>query len=347
MIKLNYRKISIIIGLLIVTIATGSAVEVPNLYMGKVIVTDHSLAQRRQAQQQALLQVLIKVSGNAEIATLPNVSAILKSANKFVEAYRYEPPKPYRLLVRFDHQSIDHILRKLGQAIWSRERPLTLIWLVTQTDNDNRQIIYGDENSDAVNIIKQQAFKRGLPVVLPIMDLAGNAQITADDIWNINQPTILQASKRYHADNILVGRVSQGQGHWELIQGTEKIVWETTGDTLAEVITAEINHLANALAARYAVLAQPLNNENAVTLIVNNVQTLKEYATVTKLLRRLTPVASLQVVKVFPHKVAYELKLSGSIEALTQAISLDKRLQPLPMDNGDLVYEAMLGKEAN
>ena len=65
------------------------AVEVTGLYEAEVPVSGQSTAERVAASRTALEEVLVKVSGNADVAQLPQLEPLLSQAEQWVQRYQY------------------------------------------------------------------------------------------------------------------------------------------------------------------------------------------------------------------------------------------------------------------
>ena len=68
--------------------------EVPGLYEAEVPVSGQSTAERIAASRTALAEVLIKASGNADVAQLPQIESLLSQAGHWVQSYQYRAAPP-------------------------------------------------------------------------------------------------------------------------------------------------------------------------------------------------------------------------------------------------------------
>ncbi|HEY0975071.1 MAG TPA: DUF2066 domain-containing protein [Solimonas sp.] len=89
-----------------------------NPYEGRVPVADQSGPNRDRALQQALAQVIDRVSGDGAAATAP---ALVTRAPQLVQRYGYETDPASRqlqLVASFDARTIESQLRGLGLTVW-------------------------------------------------------------------------------------------------------------------------------------------------------------------------------------------------------------------------------------
>ena len=78
-----------------------------------------------------------------------------------------------------------------------------------ELEEPNKQAVVID--SDTANktqlLFKKYADERGLPLLIPIMDVTDMNQVNVNDIVTMSIPAIQAASKRYAADVLLIARV--------------------------------------------------------------------------------------------------------------------------------------------
>lgn len=309
------------------------AVPVKTLYQGNIPVANQSQQAFDQALPQAFAQVLQKVSGNAAVASLPAIQTQMSQARALVKSYRYINQNDQLLLqVQFDPNAVKRSLREANQAIWGGNRPLTLAWVVVQPNQASPEILASDNNDPLAVSLTQAANNRGLPILLPMMDINDMNAVTSQDLLSLDPQVIIQASKRYHASDILVGKVlQQANGSWDAewmyVLNNQYLRWQTQGANAQELLTDGVQRMSAELAARYAVLQ---NNAMTVpvTIDVTNVDGLSDFAAVVKYLRSLTPVDKVNVSNVDPNNITVKMMVAGGAEALQQALVQQQKLIP-------------------
>ena len=278
------------------------AVVVHTLYQAQVSVTSSSSYARNKAFGRALQQVLIKVSGNPGVVTLPAIQDKLSQAGSLVQSYGYSD---HVLEVKFAPQTIQQILTTAGQALWGNNRPLILVWLVTQ-DESGAKVIVGDSNNILVTGLQNNAARRGLPILLPVKDLLDLSSITINDIESVNVPVIQAASARYNTAAILLGDLLQvngkWQGKWTLLLNGDSMHWTLTGKNKSQVISAIMDDVADSLAMQYAVIGDSSLSKQ-LTLLVTGVHNLDEYSQVIGYLQNLHVVTKVELADVTPEGI--------------------------------------------
>ena len=162
-----------------------------NLYQGNIIVDNQN---DQQLKELALQQVLIKVSGNAQINALDESKALLKKTQSLLSQFGYRNFADKRYFVAvFDQSKINQALRDMQQPIWGETRPQTLIWLLVDGDNGRNLISDNMINSDqdellsaALTTAQQQ---RGISLRFPLMDLDDNLAVS-DLVVSLCKPAI-------------------------------------------------------------------------------------------------------------------------------------------------------------
>jgi len=342
------------------------AVEVDGIYEAQVPVDTQSTQERSTAIRTALGQVLVKVSGSSEATSISGINDILDNATHYVQQYRYRTvasdnagagssgSKALALWVRFDPDAIDRLLRGHGQTVWGRARPVALLWLAIQ-QHGQRELLSADSQRPAHRIVLSEANRRGLPLRLPLLDLQDQSAISPTDVWGDFQDTIMQASKRYQTEGVLVGRAyqsSDGQWHarWTLYQGQSHQSWQSKGGALAEALDPGIDHSADILSRRFA-QASGGDTQRSILLKVDDIKNLAQYARTADYLSSLSPVSAVQPSVLRAGSAVFRLTIRGDRMGVVQAISLGHMLvaeQP-PAQSGaqsggqDTVVQASAG----
>ncbi len=327
----------------LVLVLPAAASIVPDLYSASVPVPDQSASARSSALSSALASVLVKVTGESGAADDDVFSDMLAHPQRYLQQYRYEQrqePLPsgsgeqtvVYLDAHFDKQALDRALGDLSQPIWGRERPETLIWLAVQ-DGEQRAIVSSDSDAAALASARKAADARGLPVVLPLMDLEDQNQIGFADIWGTFDDRIQAASARYQSNAILVGRLSATDDNWtarwQLLDQGQTTSWQGGPGTLDTVVASGLDHVADLYASAYALQAG--SDFSDVTLVtVDGVDTLEAYARVSKYLSGLTPVTGVELLAVDSDSVRFLVHSRGTADSLGQAIALGGMLQAEP-----------------
>lgn len=336
-----------------------SAVMVKDLFEVRIPVLDESQAIRNAALDEGLLVVLIRVSGDSNILEKIEVPA----ANSYVKRYEYMAAQPtaetvakptQQLWVRYNATRVVDFLRNQAIPIWGDRRSQTVIWLAV---NDGKQR-YVLKNPD-ISLIKMKtnaAFnRRGIPVIWPENDALDRQVIRFTDIWAAFADPLSKASKRYSSGPVIAANMSwNGQmwkGDWSLLMGREVKKWSFSGPSYENLIASATDLIADSMGQKYAVLETiDASQQKMVAVEVDRVKSVYDFRRIEKYLLSLSAVQSVQLSKLEPNRVFFDLTVrskvddllnlikSGSVMALQAVASLDgsqdeSRNEPIKTDS--------------
>lgn len=313
------------------------AEEVPGLYEAEVPVESQDREVREVALRVALKQVLVRVTGRRMVISMADLEPLLEQAPRYVQQFRYKTretkgdDEPTELLwVRFDKGAVDRLLRENRLPVWGRTRPATLVWLVVD-DRRERELLSNDMDTLARQAIEQQARLRGVPLHFPLMDLTDRSVISVSDVWGNFKDNILQASTRYDAEAVLVGRVAKTasgdwSGRWDLYQEGRHRNWNVAGRTLGEAVVPAINRLADLLAEQFARLGQNDQPEK-LRVRVTGVNGLADFNRVMNYLKDLALVKEVSIEQIEANNLTLILSSRHGRISINQAVSLGHTLK--------------------
>jgi len=307
------------------------------LFESEIVVPNQSPGVRSHAMKTALQEVLVRVAGQHAVLTTEPAMAMLKDPAQQVQQYRYftvpesEPPV-LKLWVRFDGEAIRQALQQQGVTYWGAERPDTLLWLAVE-DRGKRYVVAADDGTDVYRQIELAARQRGVPVLFPLMDLQDQSQVRFSDIWGGFFDNVMDASKRYNPQAVLIGRLNRSpsggwSSRWHLEVAGQPSSWSDSRQQLDRLAQQGIDDTADILASRFAV-SQAGSNLDTVNISVTGVDTLTDYSRLSDYLSGLTAVVDMQVARVAGTEIQYALQLNGSLQDLTHTVTIGTVLEPL------------------
>lgn len=314
------------------------AVSVSGLYEATVPVADQSSKSQSTGIRAALLQVIIKLTGKRNAASIYGVDSILENTNRYLQQYEFRNitiPETgdiqKQLWARFDASVLESEMLQYGIPIWSQERPSTLIWMVIN-DELGQRFANLDRASRYLQILNEQAAARGISFVTPLHDLQDASTLKDSDIVGGLLEPVKQASSRYVADTILTANINSvglnlWEAEWTSIINNENRNWTTSGSSVVEVISEGVDALADTLSGLYS---QDVGfaNESSFDIIVTGVQDFRAYAKTLRYLESLNFISSVDVKQVNSNSITYMLTARGGPTAVEQAASLSNILQP-------------------
>jgi uncharacterized protein len=311
-----------------------SAVVVERLYEASVPVADQSEAERTRAMRDALGVVLVRISGQQAAAQLEVVSDLVRSAPRMVQQFRYETleqGRGLRLVVRFDPRAVQRAAIDLGVPVWGDERPALLVWLAYD-DGSRRGLLDEFAPEGIARMLTEVAELRGVPVIVPLMDLEDRTALAFTDVWGGFEDRILAASERYRPNAVLVGRLfrvdsDRWSARWSLYEDDTAGYAETAPGMLATVVGDGIHWVADGFGRRFAVMPDA-RRDGRTRLLVEGITDMGAYATLYRYLEGLSPVGSVAVEGAEGDRMTFALELRGTVQQLQQAIALGSRLRP-------------------
>ena len=321
------------------------AVEVPLLYTVEVPMDPADPDAQSNAYRAALDVVLVRITGSAADVESEELASLFPNPARFVQQYRPGPDDT--LVVSLDGPSIERILREAGATVWGSDRPLTIVWLAVDWGLGDREIVAAadtagtpadsrtiDRNQMLRERVQAVAERRGLPIVFPLLDVEDMRRIGFIDIWGGFDEPLLEASARYEAQSILVGRIRPDDlqpPRWTWYTGEQRFGWPGQPEEAIE-------QLADALAARDAISG---NQEiETIELIISGINSMNAYGEVQRYLENLRGVEALVVKSAAPGRITYEVQVQGGAERLDNALSistlLDRRDSGYSIDGGGL-----------
>ncbi len=325
-------------------VPAASAEQVKGLYQQDELVANQSDSLRRKAAAEALGKVIVRVSGRASVLRDPAVAAATGDPLAYLEAYRYESTDKLilegdkelpatRLVMSFSGVGIERLLRRNNLPVWPANRPAVLLWLVSDDLKAGRQLAELQGDSDSGREVRRAAAERGLPLVLPLLDLQDKRALKPQQVWSMDQQAIAAASDRYSSDAVLVGRFSHTASgrwlsDWSLLHKGEKSVFDADGSSQEQVISAGLAAAAEKLAALYAVVSNGAAG-GELLLEVEAVNGFAAWQQVVDYLQGLEAVQQLTLERYGNGMLTVQLKLAGDPAQLSAVLDLDRRLLPV------------------
>ena len=345
-----------------------NAVEVKDLYQAKVLVTSQSSAERHSALQKIMQTVLVRVGGQQLVLTNKIIKKALRKPRLYVSQYSYSRDKTKTLplevtssskellslflIASFDENKINQLLQQAALPLWGRLRPKVLFWLVDEADF-SRQILSESSHSNGPSIVLNLAEKRGLPVVIPLMDFTDTTQIVVPDLWGRFPAPIMNASKRYGADAVVVIRISNSSLLTEseakgasdcrplcdTLNNTQQFVldWTLLGSQVTKfheksyqgsdsevLLKKAFSDITDVIYQGYA-LSEYANDE--LIIDVTNIDSMNAYMALTDFLLNLSAVNSVVLVRADGTNRRFKLDLLGSKQTLLLSLKLNKKLE--------------------
>ena len=335
MTKLVSQVLSALVLLLVATLSRADIVR--DLYSAQVPVADQSSQALAKASRVALSEVLVKVSGTSEVLRYPGIATTLGQARSHVQQYAYarDDNLPGELSARFEFDSsfVTGLVTRSGAPLWTANRPQVLVWLVAE-DDSGRYFVNLDTAPDLAQQLLAEFARRGVPVQLPLFDLADSAAINPQQAWRLDAPALRGASARYHVQDVVAGRVAalaEGNtvGDWSYFHGEERNDRSATVADMDAFFREGVAVVAEIMSARYAIA--PTATGEGVSMSVLGVYSYGDYAGIVSWLESLELIEHANVERIQGDRIELRLQAQADASQLASIIELNDRLQPLPV----------------
>ncbi len=308
------------------------AATLTNLYQSTVPQAGRGEPAQSAAFQEALRDVLIRVTGYRDAPSNPALAPLVGDARRYVQTFR--PAGGGQVTVSFDGNAIENAVAASGLPFWGRERPTVLVWLAIDRDPAQRLLIGAGSPGDERRAVERAAAQRGLPLVWPTLGGAEDRDARIEDILLDRHGPLAAAAERYAADAVLVGRAVAGAGgalaiHWTFLGGAEPA-------SVQGQFADGVHLAADRFAATEASTAAARLSD--VALAISGIDDLASYAAALKAVESLSVVRGVAVGEAFRDVVTLRVKLRGDAAVLRRAMLSNGRFEPQEASGGALAF---------
>lgn len=304
-------------------------------YQGNVLVGSFDEA---QLKEQALQQVLVKVSGNLEITNRDEAKLLLKKVQLLISQYGYrniQGGKYFSAL--FDKNKINQALQEMQQPVWGDTRPTTLIWLINKNNLVSDNAIKQQDDLYLSLAVQQTEQQRGIHVQFPLMDLDDNIALSVSDIKGHFYEQVERASARYQQAYFVVADLQQISTErwklsWQLLpfdntaKRTDPLLNEVFIGDKASVTINMINTLADYYASQYAIVENQ-GDKFTQTIHIDGINSLGQLAQLNSILGNMLAISAYNIVQADGEKVIIKVKLTGGLNSFKNTLLVEPHLQ--------------------
>ena len=292
---------------------------------------------------QLLQQVMLKVVGNKALLETAPLAPVLSEAEQFMQQYEYRrtniigadltQPDELSLSLRFNPAAVNRAVNELQLPIWGSNRPDILIWAVV--DNQGETSILGLENASMgiFRPLNQAADQRGLPILMPLMDLQDQAALSVADIRDGNEAAIEAASERYGADIVMTSVMQlnddQLQVQWRASGAGINTSWQSQG-TMQDAFVEGIGHLADKLALQYGQLVDDGAEVQRLTMQIMDVINYADFSRLMAYLEKLELISDIRVINLGEQQLDLDIAFRGSLDVLQSTFAVGSLLVEEP-----------------
>ena len=226
---------------------------------------------------------------------------------------------PGQVVVVFDPETLDGRLGKAGQRVWGRERPATLVVLVSGTAGAPARLL-APSGLALRKDLAAAAQLRGLPLAWPTGLPTGVEEGRYQDALVGRMDPLLDLARQFGAEGVLLGRIGLG--------GAPGALWSYAGAAGDIASSAPGADSVQDLADRYgSLLASAPSDAGRLLAVVRGIHDLPSYAAACAALAAIPNVRSVALEEAGPETLRFRLAFDGDPEALRRAVRDSPRLQ--------------------
>ena len=316
------------------------SITVDGLYTAQVPIKDQSSTQVLGAKKLGLAQVIVKVTGQTKSLNYPGIRAALKNAETYLQRFSFSTTQlvdgqPQAMMeLAFDRLQVDQLMRDSGMPIWGTDRAAVLVWLVE--DKQGLRQIVNDNGHPMVAQIMAQADQRGMPLLWPLLDLEDQVSINAGALWGLFREPIKQASSRYQADAVLVGRMFQDSQQlwrveWNFWLDEVEQTWSSQGANVASLVDPLQDRLASSLVAKFALTpsAQSPSDDASQSAIlrIDQVTQIDDYVDILAMLNTIAGIQKVQLHSANGSTLEFRIFVQSQLAQVKSIVDLKRRLR--------------------
>ena len=299
----------------------------PGFYSATIAVNDHSPGERNRAMGEALGQVLIRLTGRADIGAEPAAAALLGDAPSYALEFGYvdlEEAEGQGLRVSFTAAEIDEYLRRHRLPVWPLKRPPLLGWMLMEAAGSPAEFVTPEDDPALYSELTGLFDARGLPVRYPVYDLEDQLNLPVEQGWQFNVDQLAMASGRYGADRWLVVRCFETSG------GDWRLAWMLGGEDhrsdlrslTAEELDAGLGQVVGRAVDRIAAESAyiPAAEARGLAVEVSGIADYASYRDLIQLISELSVVKSHRLTAVAGDRIALDLEVDGDRQLFVDAL---------------------------
>ena len=252
-------------------------------------------------------------------------------ASEQTEQTEQRPPNTTEvlyLICEFNQQAVTGLFEEFGIAYWGRSRPTLVTWLLH--DSQNQRQIADNDHPEYGSLLPEISERYGLNLVLPLMDLQEQAEVTISNLWLRDTGLLKQVSKRYSSEGYLLAQVHSDQngqwsGEWFLSINDQKFQWPVQhAADLDSLLHQGIDAISDQIFALYS--HRPLTIHATSEIHIGAINNMQRYQQVWDYLGDLSGVQHVLPLNFDAGQASFTIEHSGDWSELTRLIDLEGTL---------------------
>lgn len=269
--------------------------------------------------------MLIRLAGNGAATNAAAFSRALDDPRSLMR--RIANTDQGTVAMEFEPSLLREVLASAGSPMLGRNRPGVLIWAVNAQPLGDELI---GQDSQWAEVLRQAAAHRAVPVSFPLGDLEDRGRVSESAIREADDDALARASERYASEGILAIAATSNENEtvldWSFWLNQKEYSGEAQAEDAGVAADALMQAVAAAIFEQYAVSARA-SELTRWTIVVNEVDTLDEFAGIQRMIQQLGVNSSPQLLSVNGDQVTFRLAFPDDQAQLERMLALDHRMQ--------------------
>ncbi len=329
------------------------------LYRAEVAVSSQNPDELQRAIPLAFGQILSRLTANPAITQETWAQTALRQSRRYLRQFQYQqrpssdlqdPTDKSFLVTEFNPTAVTRLLEQNGVAYWGRSRPTVVAWIVHQRSG-TRQIIDNNHSLLAQPLITA-AREAGIDLVLPLMDLQEQRDVTPSHLWLRDTQVLEQATERYQSKVFILGQLAgpandqptdpAWNAEWLLSINGNHHHWQSDQPAaLKELLQQSLVAINAPLFEQYKHQPLPTNAHNEIE--VSQINNADQYQQAWDYLAQLQGVVSVVPTRFNRGRAMFTIQHSGDWSELNRLIQhgdtlLPRVVDPLDQTASDSLY---------
>lgn len=319
--------------------SAGICSEVQEIYTSHISVSSQNQDVLEEAQEEALVQVLQRVTLQPDVAQAKELLLSETPVGQYIQSYSYEKnaadsDMPWLLVADFDGKKINQLLLDMQIPIIGDNRPV-LLALISVNDSVGSGVLMGQQSAQGgYQFLAHSAHDWGIPLVFPANDLTDIQNFQIQHVANFDLQHLAVGAKRYKANGLLVGQINDlGNGSfaskWKMVFGDNAFQWQMSGESVTEVLQLSLNNIVKNYARLFSITS---DDEQVVEIEVYGISSLSQIKSLADYLANVDSVARVVVQTVGAGNVILEVSTIGGVQVFVDSLAADGKLKLVDSD---------------
>ncbi|MBU2898715.1 DUF2066 domain-containing protein [Vibrio hepatarius] len=305
-----------------------------DLYQTEIVLEQSVDNADAKARVSGMKEIIVRASGDFDVTSNPVIQKALKQNSQYLSQISHGQREGLQTLkMGFSAPHIRSLLSQAQVPIWPAARANILVWLVEEVQYD-RSVSWEHSDSKILTEMKAEAFKRGLPLTVPVGDFDDITGVSASDLWGGFARPVGEASQRYPVDAALVVRSDGNMLRWTLYDQKPATIGVTrqaplSGSSAGKNASSKmINQISDYYAKKSSVIVASEPSET-VKVRFKALKNAVDFFTLENNLKKLSSVASLDILKIQRDQVTFTVHLLTSQAKFEQEVGRMDKVIPL------------------